>query len=53
MRENTHHDAPTNSLMDLIANPKVKTMEGEGVRMHSLPCNTSGVEGRAGASKWD
>jgi hypothetical protein len=51
MKENTHHGAPINSLMDSIASPKLKTMEGEGIRMHSLPCNTSGVEGRAEASK--
>jgi hypothetical protein len=40
------------SLMDSITSPKVKTMEGEGVRVHSLACNTSRVEGRARAPKW-
>ncbi len=35
--------------MDLIASPKVETLEGEGVGAHSLVCNISGVEGRARA----
>jgi len=35
--------------MDSIVNPKVKTVEGEGVRAHSLVRNTLGVEGHAGA----
>jgi hypothetical protein len=39
--------------MDLIASPKVKTTEGEGVGVHSLACSTSGVEGRVGAPGWD
>jgi hypothetical protein len=36
----------------LIASPKVKTMEGEGVGARSLTRSTSGVEGRAGALGW-
>ncbi len=36
----------------LIASPKVKTMEREGVGARSLAHNTLGVEGRVGASKW-
>jgi hypothetical protein len=31
--------------MDSNANPKVKTMEGEGVRVRSLARSTLGVEG--------
>jgi len=34
-------------------NPKVKTMEGERVGVHSLIHNTSGVEGCARAPRWD
>ncbi len=33
-------------------NPKVKTMEREGVGVCSLAHNTSGVEGRVGAPGW-
>jgi hypothetical protein len=44
-------DTPPSSLMDLIASPKVKKTEGEGVG--SLARITSGVEGRAGAPRWD
>jgi hypothetical protein len=36
--------------MDLIASPKVKTMEGERVGAHFLANNTLGVEGHVGAS---
>jgi hypothetical protein len=36
-------DAPPNSLIDSIANPKVKTMEGEGIGVRSLIWNTSWV----------
>jgi len=39
--------------MDSIANPKVKTTKGKGVGAHSLARNTSGLEGRVGASGWD
>jgi hypothetical protein len=38
--------------MDSIANPKVRTTEGEGVGVHSLACSISGVEGCAGAPGW-
>jgi hypothetical protein len=39
--------------MDSIANPKVKTMEGKRVRVHSLAHNTWGVERHAGVLGWD
>jgi len=39
--------------MDSIADPKVKTTEGEGVGVRSLIYNTLGVEGHVGASRWD
>jgi hypothetical protein len=39
--------------MDPIANPKVKTTEGEGIGMCSLTCSISEVEGLAGAPRWD
>jgi len=39
--------------MDSIVSPKVKTMEGEGVGAHSLPCSTSRVERCVRASGWD
>jgi hypothetical protein len=38
--------------MDSIMSPKVMTMEGKGVRVHSLTRNTSVVEGRVGVSRW-
>jgi len=37
--------------MDSIMNPKVKTMEREGVGAHSLARNTLKVEGRVGTSR--
>jgi hypothetical protein len=46
-------DAPASSLMDSITNPKVKTAEGKGVGAHSLARSTLGVEGCAGAPRWD
>jgi hypothetical protein len=46
-------DALPSSLMDSTASPKVKTSEEEGVGAHSLTRSTSGVEGCAGASRWD
>jgi hypothetical protein len=46
-------DTPPSSLMDSIANPKVKTTKGEGLGARSLAHSTSGVEGRARASRWD
>jgi hypothetical protein len=44
-------DAPPSSLMDLTANPKVKTIEGEGVGERSLACNTSGGKGACWSSR--
>ncbi len=44
--QNSHHtefDAPPSSLMDSTTNPKMKIAEGEGVGVHSLIHNTSGV----------
>jgi len=38
--------------MDSIVNPKVKTMEGKGIGVHSLACSTLRVEGRVGAPRW-
>jgi len=46
-------DAPSSSLMDSTASPKVKTLEGEGVGARSQAHNTLGVEGRVGALGWD
>jgi hypothetical protein len=46
-------DAPSSSLMDSTTSPKVKKVEGEGIRAHSLARNTLGVEGRVGVSGWD
>jgi len=42
-----HSDAPPNSLMDLTASPKVKTMEGKRVEASSLTRNTLEIKGRA------
>jgi len=47
------YDAPPSSLMDSIANPKVKIAEAEGVGVRSLARNTFGVGGHARAPKWD
>jgi len=38
--------------MDLIASPKVKILEGEGVGVRSLACNTSRVKRGARAPRW-
>jgi len=38
--------------MESTTNPKVKTMEGEGVGARSLVHNTLGVEGHVGAPGW-
>jgi len=46
-------DAPPNSLMNSTLNPKVKTMEGKRIEMHSLIHNTLGVEGCVRALRWD
>jgi hypothetical protein len=45
-------DTPPNSLIDSTMNPKLKTMEGEGVGVRSLAHNTSRVEEHAGALGW-
>jgi len=47
----TLNDAPPNSLIDLNANPKVKTTE-KGVRVRSLGRNTFGVEWCVRALGW-
>jgi len=39
-------------LTDSTANPKVKTMEGEGVGAWFLACSTSKVKGRARTPEW-
>jgi len=39
--------------MDSTMNPKVKTMEGEGIGACSLVHNTTGVKGRIGTLGWD
>jgi len=39
--------------MDSTTNPKVKTMEGEGVGACSLACSISGVKGCVRALRWD
>jgi len=49
----TYSDTTPSSLLDSTMSPKVKTMEGERVGVHSLVNNTSGVEGCAGALGWD
>jgi hypothetical protein len=46
------YDAPPDSLMDSIANPKVKTMKGEEIGVCSLACNTLGVEGHVNVLGW-
>jgi hypothetical protein len=38
--------------MDSIANKKVKTTKGKGVRLRSLAWNTLGLEGLVRAPKW-
>jgi hypothetical protein len=43
-------DAPPNSLIDSTMNPKVKIMEGVGIR--SLVRNTLVLEGRDEAPRW-
>jgi hypothetical protein len=39
--------------MDSTGSSKVKIVEGEGIGVRSLACNTSGVEGHARAMGWD
>jgi hypothetical protein len=38
--------------MDSTTNPKVKTMEGKGIRAHSLVSRISGVEGHVKTLGW-
>jgi len=38
--------------MDSTTSPKVKATEREGVGAHPLACNTSGVGGHVGPSRW-
>jgi hypothetical protein len=45
-------DAPPSFLLDPTVNPKVRTMEGEGVGSHSLAHSTSRVEGHARVPGW-
>jgi len=45
-------DTPPSSLMDSIANPKMKITKGR-VEMRSFVCNISKVERRVRASRWD
>jgi hypothetical protein len=45
-------DAPPKSWIDSTANPKVKTMKGQGVGAHSMSRSTSRVEGHVGAPGW-
>jgi hypothetical protein len=47
------YDIAPSSLMDLTANPRVKTTKGEGVGVRSLARSTSRVEGRVGTLGWD
>ncbi len=44
------NDEPPNSWIDSTS--KVKTVEGQGVGVCSLVCNTSRVKGRAKTSGW-
>ncbi len=46
------NDAPPSSLMDPTMSPKVTTTKEEGIGVHSLTRNTSGVEGHVGAPGW-
>jgi len=46
-------DTPPSSLVDSAASPKEKITEGKRIRACSLVRNTSGVEGCAGAPRWD
>ncbi len=45
-------DEPLNSLTYSNANPKVKTMEEEGIGVHSLACSTLVVNGHVRALGW-
>ncbi len=48
----TKPSTPPNSWIDSNASPKVKTMEGQRVKAHSLAYNTSEVKGCAGLRRW-
>jgi len=48
----TQSDTPPSFLMDSTVSPKVNTMEGKGVGVHSLVRHTSGVEGCVRALGW-
>jgi hypothetical protein len=48
----TCSDGPPNSWINSTANPKVKTMEWQGVGAHSLAHIALGVEGRTEAPGW-
>ncbi len=45
-------DTPPHSFKDSNASPKVETMKEEGIGVHSLACNTLGVEGHVEALGW-
>ncbi len=45
-------DAPPHALKDSNVSSKVKTTEEAEVGVHSLTCNTSGVEGHAKTPGW-
>jgi hypothetical protein len=47
------NDTPPSSLTNSTTNPKVTTMEGEGVGARSLAHITLRVKGHAGALGWD
>ncbi len=51
LKPNVVYDAPPHSWKDSNANLKMKTMEDEGVKVHSLARSTSGVEGCVGAPR--
>jgi hypothetical protein len=46
------NDTPSKSLINSNANSKMKTMEGKGVGIRSLVCNTLRVEGCARTTGW-
>jgi hypothetical protein len=52
LRTRRSYDAPSNSWINSIVSPKVKTLEGQGVGARSLVRSTSRVKGRVGAPGW-
>jgi len=46
-------DAPSSSLMDSIASPKVKIAKGEKIGVRSLARRTLGLKGRARPPRWE